>query len=154
MEAVVRHDEEDWPMTGRWTSLAARPVRFAEWMFGPQAAVIDLALMVMAAGWAMLEVLKPQLFDTGAFVGLAWIAEPVWFALHVVLTILHGAGLLRPFWRNLRIAAAFLSAWHWLFVAFSLLRIEMTTGVLAYGALGSFALFGGIYLAGVPRKAA
>lgn len=140
-------------MTGLWTSLAARPVRFAEWVFGPLAPVIDLGLMLVAAGWAMLEVLKPELFDTGAFVGLAWVAEPVWFALHIVLTVLHGVGLLRPHLRTLRITAAFLSSWHWLFVAFSLLRIEMTTGVVAYGLLGFFALIGGIYLAGVPRKA-
>ncbi|MGX5776500.1 hypothetical protein [Methylorubrum zatmanii] len=140
-------------MTGRWTALAARPVRFAEWLFGPLAPGVDLGLMLIAAGWAMLEVLKPQLFDRGAFVGMSWVADPIWFAIHVMLVTLHGMGLLRPHWRMLRFSAAFLSSWHWLVVALSLLRVEMNTGVLAYGLLGLFALFSGIYLAGVPRKA-
>lgn len=140
-------------MTGRLASLAARPVRFADWLFSPAAPSIDLVLMLFAAGWAMLEVMRPQLFDVGAFVGLSWLADHYWFALHVSLTMLHGLGLIRPCWRFLRVAAAFLSSWNWLFVSVSLLRIEITTGVLAYAILGGWALFSGVYLAGLPRKA-
>ena len=136
------------------TRAAARLVRFAEWTFGPQAPSIDLALMLFAAGWAILEVMRPQIFDTGAFVGLAWVSDPIWFGLHVLLTVLHGSGLVRPHWRSLRAGSAFLSAWHWLFVAVSLFRIEMTTGVLAYLLLGMFALTGGIYLVGLPGRRA
>jgi len=140
-------------MTGRWASLAARPVRLAEWMFGPLAPAIDLVLLFFAAGWAILEVLKPAYFDTGAFVGLNWLSDPYWFALHVTLTVLHGIGLTRPHWRVIRVGGAFLAAWNWLFVSLSLARIEITTGVLAYAIVGVFALLGGIYLAGLPRKA-
>lgn len=138
---------------GRWTALAARPVRFAEWAFGPRRPDLDLVLMTISLGWAILEVTRPELFDTGAFVGMAWVSDPAWFTLHVVLAALHALGLLRLHWRTLRIGAAFLSSWHWLLVAVSLLRVEWTTGVFAYGAIGVWALIGGVYLAGLPRKA-
>lgn len=152
MEAVVRDSEMNGVRPGLMTRAAARLVHFAEWSFGPQAPAIDLGLMLFAAGWAVLEVTRPQIFDTGAFVGLAWVSDPVWFGLHALLTVMHGAGLVRLHWRSLRAASAFLSAWHWLFVAASLFRIEMTTGVLAYGLLGLFALTGGIYLVGLPAR--
>lgn len=147
----MRDGEE--AVTGPWSRLAAHPVRFAEWLFGPLAPAIDLGLMLVAAGWAVLEVTRPQIFDAGALRGLAWISDPVWIAIHAGLTVLHGIGLVRPYARTLRIAAAFASSWHWLFVALSLVRIEMTTGVVAYSLLGAYALVGGVYLAGVPRKA-
>lgn len=140
-------------MTGRWASIAARPVRLAEWLFGPLAPAIDLMLLLFASGWAILEVMKPAYFDTGAFVGLSWVADPYWFAIHVALTVLHGIGLVRLHWRALRVFGAFFSAWNWLFISVSLSRVEITTGVLAYAILGFFALMGGIYLAGLPRKA-
>lgn len=151
MEQAVQG--EGWSMRGGWTSLAVRPIRFAEWLFGPLAPGLDLGLMLLPAGWAILEVTRPQLFDSGAFVGLSWVSDPVWFSLHCLLTALHGIGLVRPYWRVLRIGAAFLSAWHWLFVALSLVRVEMTTGVIAYAIIGAWALVGGVYLAGLPRKA-
>lgn len=137
-----------------WMFLAARPVRFAEWLFGPLAIIIDIVLLLFAAGWAILEVMRPGLFDTGAFVGLSWVADPYWFCLHALLTVLHGTGVVRPHWRALRVSASFLSAWNWLFVSLSMVRVELTTGVLAYAILGFFALFGGIFLAGLPRKVA
>lgn len=157
MEAVVCRDDEfdeAGAMTGRLTAVALRPVRFAEWLFSPLAPSIDLVLMLYAAGWAILEVTRPHVFDIGALVGLRWVSDPTWIVLHLVLTVLHGIGLVRPYWRVLRIGAAFLSAWHWLFVAISLVRIDITPSVVAYSILGFWALFGGVYLAGLPRKAA
>lgn len=153
--AVYRGDEydEDSAMNGRLTAIALRPVRFAEWLFSPLAPTIDLILMLFAAGWAILEATRPHVFDIGAFVGLRWVSDPIWLTLHVGLTLLHGVGLIWPYWRVLRISAAFLSAWHWLFVAISLLRIDFTPSVVAYSIVGFWALFGGVYLAGLPRKA-
>lgn len=151
MDDVVWDGEDE--MRG-WMFLVTGPVRFAEWLFGPLAAIIDMVLLLFAAGWAIMEVMKPAYFDTGAFIGLSWVSDPIWFSLHVVLTVLHGLGLVRLHWRTLRAGAAFLSAWNWLFISLSLVRIEMTTGVLAYAILGGMALFGGIFLAGLPRKVA
>lgn len=129
-------------------------VRFAEWVFGPRAAGIDLLLCLLSAGWAVLMVCRPQIFDQGTFVGMNWLADDIWLGFFVSLALLHLAGLLLLAWPTLRCAGALLSAWIWLSVAVSFATIEITTGVLVYGLIGSAALLGAIYLQGQPRKTA
>ncbi len=134
------------------TRVIAPIVRFAEWVYGPTAAGIDLLLGALSAGWVGLMLLRPQIFDHGTFVGMNWLADDVWFFFFASLALLHLAGLLLLSWRTLRCAGALLSAWIWLSVAVSFATIEITTGVLVYGLIGSAALLGAIYLQGQPRK--
>lgn len=127
-------------------------VRFVEWAFGPKAAGIDLGLSLFAAGWASLMLAKPQLFDRGSYQAMSWMADEVWIGFFIFLTTLHVTGLVRPLWRELRCAAALLSAWIWISVSASFATIEIATGVLTYTVIGLFALCGAIYLSGQPRK--
>jgi hypothetical protein len=126
-------------------------VRFVEWMFGSSAPGLDLGLFLFAFGWGSLMLLKPRLFDTGQFVGMQWLPDATWIGFFAMLSVMHGAGFLCPRWRALRVAAGLLSAWIWMSVSGSLLRVEMTTGVLAYAIVGFGALCGSIYVAGLPR---
>ena len=147
----VEHDEGG--AVRRTVTRAITPiVRFAEWVFGSGAAGIDLLLGLLAAGWAGLMVSRPQIFEHGTFVGMNWLADGIWLAFFVALALLHLAGLLLISWRTLRCASALLSAWIWISVAVSFATIEITTGVLVYGLIGSAALLGAIYLQGQPRK--
>lgn len=123
-----------------------------DWLYGRRAAGLDLGPGALAAGWATLMICRPEMFDRGSFVGMGWVPDPIWIFLMVVMTILHLAGLVRPNWRPLRTSAALLSAWAWIFVAVSFARVEIGTGVIAYGIFGIGALGASFYLAGQPRE--
>lgn len=127
-------------------------VRFVEWLFGPLAPGIDLLLCLFAGAWGSLMIFRPQTFDRGAFVGMNWLADAYWIAFFVVLTALHGLGVIRCHLRWARVTACLLSAWIWISVAVSLAKVEVTTGVLTYPIIGGAALFGALYLSGPPRK--
>ncbi len=128
-------------------------VRFVETMYGPRALGIDLGLCLIAAGWASLMVAHPEKFDRGTYVGMTWLPDAAWIAVFVLLTIMHGVGAACADWRVLRVAACLLSAWIWLSVTCSIFRVEMTTGVIAYGLFAACALTGAVYLSGQPHKA-
>ncbi|WP_437871312.1 hypothetical protein ACSD7O_22300 [Methylorubrum extorquens] len=134
------------------TALITPLVRFVEWLFGPTAAGVDLALSLFAGGWAGLMIARPQIFDHGTFKGMYWMADEVWIAFFTILATLHVIGLFRPLWREMRCAAALVSAWIWISVSASFATIEITTGVLTYTIIGAGALCGAIYLSGQPRK--
>lgn len=153
MEAAVFNDGYDeGGAVRRAVAGAVTPlVRFVEWLFGPRAPGLDLGLCLFALGWGSLMLFKPRLFDTGQFVGMQWLHDGIWIGFFAVLTIMHAAGFIQPRWRALRVAAGLLSAWIWMSVSGSLLRVEMTTGVLAYAIVGFGALCGSIYVAGLPR---
>ena len=127
---------------------------FASWLFGARAAWIDMKLSALSAGWCALMVARPELFDRGVLSGLDWLPDPVWIWLMAALATFHAVGLIRPRRVRLRIATALVSAWTWLFVALSLARVEFTTGILNYALIGFGALFGAIYIAGLPRERA
>lgn len=127
-------------------------VRFVEWLFGPRAPGIDLGLCLYAAGWLLLMIGKPELFDTGTFLGMAWLSDAVWIGLFAVVTGLHLVGLLALEWRGLRCMACLLSAWVWISVSVSFATVEVTTGVLTYAITGAGALAGALFLSGQPRK--
>lgn len=155
MEALVFRDDyhDEGGALRRSAALAVTPlVRFVEWLFGPRAPGLDLGLCLLAAGWGSLMVLKPKLFDTGQFVGMQWLPDAAWIGFFALITVLHGVGCVRPYWRSWRVAGSLLSAWAWMSVSGSLLRVEMTTGVLAYAIAGLGALCGGIFIAGLPRN--
>lgn len=124
----------------------------AAWLFGPRAAWLDLKLAVLAGGFFALMIAKPALFDRGGLAGVSWLPDPAWITLMAVLTVLHGLGLARPWQHKVRIAASLGSAWVWTLVALSIWRVELSTGVLNYGLVGLGALFGAIYVAGLPRE--
>lgn len=123
----------------------------AEWLYGPRAAGFDVALGALAAGWYGLMIGRPEMFDRGSLLGLTWLPDAVWICLLGCLAGMHMVGLVRPSWRAWRVSAVLASSWTWLFVSLSLSRIELTTGVIAYGVIGLGAVFGGIYLASLPR---
>lgn len=153
MEAVVFDEayDEGGPMRRTVAGAVTPLVRFVEWLFGPRMPGIDVGLCLFALGWGSLMLFKPRLFDTGQFVGMQWLHDTVWIGFFGALTVMHAAGFARTHWRALRVAAGLLSAWIWMSVSGSLLRVEMTTGVLAYAIVGAMALFGSIYIAGLPR---
>ena len=128
-------------------------VRFVEWLFGPRAPGIDLALLLFAAGWGGLMIGRPAVFDRGAFAGMRWLPDATWIAFFVSVAGMHAAGLARWDWRNLRCAACLLSAWVWISVSVSIWKVELVPGVIVYGVVGLGALCGAIYLSGQPRKA-
>ncbi|TXN71638.1 hypothetical protein [Methylobacterium sp. WL6] len=127
-------------------------VRFVEWMFGPLAQGIDLLLFLFAAAWGGLMIFRPKIFDVGTFVGMQWLPDFTWIAMFGVLTAWHAAGMFLGHRRALRYSACLFSAWIWITVSASFATIEITTGVLCYGIVGSFALCGALYLSGQPRK--
>ena len=140
-------------MTRPAATVVAPLVRFAEFVFGPLAPGIDLVLALFAAGWATLMVERPELFDRGSFVGMTWLPDPAWITFLTLLALLHGIGFFRLHARNLRVASALMSAWIWICVSVSFLRVDVSTGVISYAIIGLSALLGGVYLAGLPRKA-
>jgi hypothetical protein len=125
---------------------------FPQWLFGPRAAGLDLGPGVIAAGWCALMICKPEVFDRGSFIGMAWLPDLAWTLIMAVMALGHAAGLLLPFLRSVRCAASLLSAWMWLVISVSLWRVEFSTGVWVYGVIGFGALFGAIYLAGLPHE--
>ena len=127
-------------------------VGFADRLFGPLALWVDLKLTLLSAGWFVLMICKPAMFDRGVLAGLSWLPDEVWILLMGALAVGHGVGLVRPWWRNLRTGASLTSAWVWLFVATSLGRVEISTGVLNYAVVGAGALFSAIYLSGLARE--
>lgn len=154
MEAVVFDDayDEGGPVR-RVVARAVTPlVRAIEWLFGPQLPCLDVGLFLFAFGWCSLMLCKPALFDSGQFVGMQWLHDVAWIGFFAALTIMHGAGFVQPRWRSMRVAASLLSAWIWMSISGSFLRVEMTTGVLAYAIVGLAALCGSIYIAGLPRN--
>ncbi len=151
---VLQDDEFTEGLVRRTAAGAVTPlVRFVEWLFSPAASGLDVGLCLFAAGWGGLMIAKPALFDTGQFVGMQWLRDEAWIGFFLLLTLTHAAGCLRPHWRTMRVGACLFSAWIWISVSVSLYRVEMTTGVLAYCIVGFGALAGGIYIAGLPRKA-
>lgn len=157
MEAVVWWSEDyegDGPVR-RSAAVAVTPlVRFVEWLFSPRAPGLDVGLCLFAGGWGYLMITRPALFDVGQFVGMQWLADQIWITFFCLLAVMHAVGCARPSWRSLRVAANLLSAWIWISVAGSFLRVELTTGVVAYAVVGFGALCGAIYIAGLPRAGA
>ena len=153
MEAVVRNEgyAGDGPMRRSVAGAVTPLVRFVEWLFGPLAPGLDIGLCICAGGWAYLMLTKPALFDKGSWAGMQWLPDSAWIGLFCILTLMHGLGFLRPRWRGLRTAALLLSAWIWMSLAASFLRVELTPGVFVYAVMGFGALCGGIYLQGLPR---
>lgn len=141
-------------MTG-FAGRVARPVvMFSEWFFGRGLPGIDLFLGLLSAGWFALMLSKPEMFDRGNFIGMAIMPDPAWIFVFGSLVCLHAAGTVRPGWRNLRMGAALLSAWVWLFLAFALAGVEFSTGTWAYALVGILAAIAAIYLSGLPRARA
>ena len=128
-------------------------IRFSSWFFGYGAPGIDLVLAMLAAGWAVLMVGRPDLFDQGSFIGMSWLPDPAWIAITVALSLAHGFGLRRPDWLNWRMLTLLGSGWMWLCVAASFLRVDVGTGVFAYSIFGFVALLAAIYVGGLPRRA-
>lgn len=133
-------------------TIVATALRFPDWLFGRRCAGMDLGPGLIAAGWTVLMIVNPDLFDQGSFVGMSWLADEYWIALFAIITGLHALGmvLIRAVW--VRVSAALMSAWAWIFVAVSLHRVAFTPGVIAYGVIGSSCVLGAIYLAGLPRE--
>ena len=132
--------------------LVLTALAFPDWLFGRRAAGLDLGVGLIAAGWFGLMVCKPEVFDRGSFIGMAWLPDVVWMLIMAIMALGHAAGLAFPFLRSLRCAASLLSAWMWLVISVSLYRVEFSTGVWVYGVIGCGSLFGAIYLAGLPRE--
>lgn len=130
--------------------VALRLLAFPDWLYSPRAAGFDLGLGLLAFGWGSLMLLKPTMFDAGTYVGMTWLPDAVWITLMFVISGLHLGGLLCPLWKAVRVTASLLSSWTWFFVSLSLARVEINTGVIAYGLNGWGALFAAIYLAGLP----
>lgn len=128
-------------------------VRFVEWLFGPRAPGIDLALALFASGWAWLMLVKPELFDRSPFVGMNWLPDASWICLFWGMAGLHGLGFIRPTAITIRQGACLLSAWIWITVSASIATIEITTGVVTYGIIGAGALAGALYISGQPKAA-
>lgn len=122
-------------------------VGFVDRLYGRRASAVDLSLGLIAFGWLVLEIVRPELFDQRSYTGMAWMPDEAWMALFGVLTILHARGLLRPFAKTVRTIACAGSSWVWLFVSLSLARIEVTTGVWIYAVVGVGALGAAIYVA-------
>lgn len=129
-----------------------RLVGLVDWLYGRPAAGIDCGLGAIAAGWGTLMLARPAIFDAGAYAGMTWLPDPVWSGLMIAVALLHLAGVLRPAWINLRTGTALVSAWIWLFIAMSLLRIALSPGVITYSILGVGALFGAIHIAGSRQR--
>lgn len=127
-------------------------LRLANWTFSYGAPGIDLVLCLLAAGWALLMIGRPDLFDQGSYVGMSWLPDAGWIAIALVLALAHAWGLMFPFWLNWRVATLLGSGWLWLCVVASFLRVDISTGVLAYSLFGSLALLGAIYVGGLPRR--
>ncbi|MFC5555215.1 hypothetical protein [Methylobacterium iners] len=116
----------------------------------------NLAMGLFATVWAVLMPLRPETFDTGRFAGMHWLPDAAWIAFFASLALLHAAAFLRPARSNIVLVADMLTAWIWLSVAASFLRIEVKTGGLAPGTfiyviMGFAALCHGVYCAGRPR---
>ncbi|MFC5553637.1 hypothetical protein [Methylobacterium iners] len=123
-----------------------------EWLFGPRIPGLDFGMCLFALGWGYLMVTKPQLFDKGSWAGMQWLPDPVWIAFFTALTLMHALGWLLPRRRALRVAALLLSAWVWITIAGSFLRVDLTPGVFVYSIIGFGALCGAIYVSGLSRN--
>ena len=159
MEAsVLRLDDEDGSgSVMRVGTYGVGPlVRFVEWLFSPSVPGFNLCMALWSLFWGGLMVIQPDTFDSGRFAGMRWMSDAGWIAFFAALTVLHTLacrGTVRP---ALRITADLLTAWIWLSVAASFLRIEIqiasyTPGTLIYVTMGFAALAHGIYCAGLPR---
>lgn len=132
-------------------------VRFTERLFGAGVPGFNFAMFLFAAVWAVLMPLRPETFDTGRFAGMHWLPDAAWIVFFAVLALLHALAFFRPDRPNITITADLLTAWIWLSVAASFLRIEVKTGTLTPGTciyiiMGFSALFHGIYCVGRPRN--
>lgn len=159
MEAVVlRVDDEaeGSPMMRVGTYAVGPLVRFIEWLFSPGVPGFNLCMAFWSLFWGVLMVVQPETFDSGRFAGMRWMSDTGWIGFFWALTVMHGLacwGGIRP---GLRITADLLTAWIWLSVAASFLRVEIqiasyTPGTLIYVTMGFAALAHGIYCAGLPR---
>ena len=157
MEASVLDEDGSGPVRGGATRAVAPLVRFVERLFGPGVPGFNFSMGVYALIWAVLMIVQPETFATGRFAGMHWLPGAAWVFFFSGLALLHGFA----FWRSeplaLRITADLLSAWIWLSVAASFLRIELRTGAptpgtFIYIIMGVAALCHGIYSAGPPRN--
>lgn len=159
MEAVVlRVDHEDGggPMMRVGTYAVGPLVRFVEWLFSPSVPGFNLCMALWSFFWGGLMLVQPETFDSGRFVGMRWMADAGWIGFFMTLTVMHGLACRETVRPGLRITADLLSAWIWLSVAASFLRVEIqiasyTPGTLIYVTMGFAALAHGIYCAGLPR---
>ena len=123
-----------------------------DWIYGPRGFGIDLGLGLFAGGWAAFMAGKSELFDRGVYIGMGWLPDSVWLSVLIGLTAMHFAGLVRPRWAKLRIAASLCSSWTWISVSLSLWRVELVPGVWVYGLFGAGALCGAIYVASLTGE--
>ncbi len=159
MEAsVLQLDDQDGsaPVRRVGTYAVGPLVRFAEWLFSPGVPGFNLCMALWSLFWGGLMVIQPETFDSGRFVGMRWMSDAGWIGFFAALTVMHVLACRESVRPGLRIAADLLTAWIWLSVAASFLRVEIqlnayTPGTLIYVTMGFAALFHGIYCAGLPR---
>lgn len=149
MEAPVRGGFAVRRALERAASLVNPLVRGVQWLFEPRAPGVDLTLALFALAWGGLMVLRPEIFDRDSYSGLTVLPDIAWIVGFSSLVGVHLLGMWRLHWRSMRITGCLVSSWAWYFVAFSLGRVDITTGVLTYGIVGSAALAGAIYIAGL-----
>ena len=136
----------------RLVAIVSPVLAAVDWAFSPALPLVDIYLGGVATWWFGMQVLRPDVFDHGSFVGLQWAPDAAWIAFGGVIVLLHLAGLLNVGFYKLRMAASLLSGWYWLCVAFSLTRSQLVPGTGTYGALGGLALGCAVYLSGrTPR---
>ena len=123
-----------------------------DWAFSPTLPVVDILFGGVATWWFGMQVLRPEVFDHGSFIGLQWAPDAAWIVFGGAMVLLHVMGLFNATLFKLRFAACLVSGWYWLCVAFSLTRTQLVPGTGTYGALGLLALGCAVYLSGrAPR---
>ena len=123
-----------------------RPViRFSFWMFDRPAPGLDLALAVLAAGWAATAVFAPDMLDRRSYALLGIMPPAVIAVVMSALCVAHAMTAWRPS-RWWRLGPLLASGFVWLSIAGAFAVMGTWTDVVVYALAGAGCLMGAIYI--------